>query len=336
MFDIITVGSATKDIFLTGKAFKAINLDKKISFIGQAQCFPLGGKIEIDGICAKTGGGATNAAFTFKRQGLKTATLVKTGKDEAGEHILQELKKEKIFVLALKDNKKETSQSVILSSSLGERTILTYRGASEDFNVTEIPFNKLNSQWAFISSGHISPAVLAKIFSYFSKNKTLIALNLSQYYIEMGVKKLEPFLKQSKVVILNCEEAAVFTGISYEKEKEIFAKFDKLIDGIAIMTKGNKGISMSDGKNIYKAGIFQGKIVDRTGAGDAFGSGFISGLIQKNNLKSEVIKYAIRLGMANATSVVGKIGAKTGVLTKKEFINNKRWQKLSIQVQNVK
>jgi len=93
------------------------------------------------------------------------------------------------------------------------------------------------------------------------------------------------------------------------------------------MTEGNKGVLVSDGKNIYSAGIFRGKLVDRTGAGDAFGSGFVAGIIEKNN-----IEYAIRLGSANATSVVEKIGAQAGILTKGEFEKSERWQKFEIKI----
>ena len=160
----------------------------------------------------------------------------------------------------------------------------------------------------------------------------------------MGLKKLMPLLQKTKVAILNREEAAYLTGINYQKEKEIFKKLDKAIDGIAIMTEGNKGVMVSDGKFIYSAGIFKGKSVDRTGAGDAFASGFVAGLIQKNSkilnpkshiLNSEVIKYAIRLGSANATSVIEKIGATKGILNRKEFKTNKRWQNFKIKIKGI-
>ena len=79
-------------------------------------------------------------------------------------------------------------------------------------------------------------------------------------------------------------------------------------------------------------------MVDRTGAGDAFGSGFVAGLMRhkeecKKGLCSHLaVEYAIRLGSANATSMVESIGAKSGILTQKEFEKDHRWQKLSIKV----
>jgi len=353
MYDIITIGSATRDVFLTSPLFSAIGGSAsggkvlkyqkylaKIGFkTGEAQCFALGSKIEIGPPILTTGGGATNAATAFSRQGLKTATLIKIGKDESGEAILNELKKEKITPFAVIEKNFPTAYSTILLAPSGERTILVHRGASENLKIQEIPFEKLKSQWVYISPGKISFEVIEKIFNHFSKNKTLIAFNPSGYFIEMGVKKLKPLLAKSKVVILNREETARLTSVDYQKEKEIFKKLDEFTPGIAAMTDAEKGVLVSDGFRIYQAGIFKEKsVIDRTGAGDAFASGFVAGLIQKKEkcekglCRPYNIEYAIRLGSANATSVIEKIGAKEGILAKKEFENNKRWKNLTIKI----
>ncbi len=348
MYDIITIGSATRDVFLTSPLFSAKGGSApggKVLKNQKRLCFALGLKIEIGKPVLATGGGATNSAVTFSRQGFKTAALVKIGQDSAGKDILNELQQEKISVLPLTPKpytlypNNGTACSTILLAPSGERTILVYRGASENLKIQEVPFKKLKSQWVYISPGKISFEVIEKIFNHFSKNKTLIAFNPSGYFIEMGIKKLKPLLAKSKVVILNREEATKLTGVDYHEEKEIFKKLDEIVPGIAIMTCGQEGVLVSDGKNIYQAGIFKEKsVIDRTGAGDAFASGFISGLIQKKE-KCEKglchpynVEYAIRLGSANATSVIEKIGAKEGILAKEEFENNKRWKNLTIKI----
>lgn len=349
MYDIITIGTATRDVFLTSPLFKILHDKKhlkKIGFLtGEAQCFALGGKIEIGKPVSTTGGGATNAAVSFSRQGFKTASLVKIGGDEAGKDISNELKKEKVNVLSLNPKLKTlnlnngTARSTILLAPEGERTILVYRGASEDLSEKEIHFDKLKSRWAYIVPGKISFEVLEKIFNYLYKNEVLIAFNPSKYFIEMGIKKIHPLLNKSKAVILNREEAAYLTGVDYNKEKIIFKKLDESVAGIAVMTDGVGGSLVSDGHNMYKADIFGNKkVVDRTGAGDAFGSGFVAGLMQRQEeckkglCQIDNIEYAIRLGSANAASVIEYIGAKEGILTKQEFQKSKRWQKLPIKI----
>ena len=341
--DVITIGTATRDIFLTSPFFKVVSDEahlKKIGFpTGEAQCFALGGKIEIDKPIFTTGGGATNAAVTFARQDLKTAALIKVGDDNAGNDIINELESEKVAFFAIKQKDNGTAYSTILLAPNGERTILVYRGASENLAIGEILFEKLQSQWAYIVPGKISYDVIKEIVDYFHRQKILIAFNPSKHFIELGLEKLKSILEKTKAVILNREEAAYLTDIDYSEEKEIFKKLDAAVAGIAVMTDGPKGVSVSDGYNIYKAGTFgEKKLVDRTGSGDAFGSGFVAGLIheqetcEKGLCKVDNIEYAIRLGSANATSVIEYIGAKKGILTKEEFEKSPRWQKLKIDI----
>ncbi|MFC1756720.1 carbohydrate kinase family protein [Patescibacteria group bacterium] len=103
---------------------------------------------------------------------------------------------------------------------------------------------------------------------------------------------------------------------------EIFKKLDELVDGIVVMTKGSDGVVVSDGKNMYSAGIPESGMVDRTGAGDAFGSAFTAGYIETGD-----IVYAIQLGTANATSVLQQMGATNGLLKKGEW---GEWTKVEV------
>jgi ribokinase len=155
----------------------------------------------------------------------------------------------------------------------------------------------------------------------------LIAFNPSAAYCDNKGKLLQPFLSKIKVLFVNRDEAARITGIAPTKEKEIFAYLDELVDGICVMTDGPHSVHVSDGNRIYTAEIFADKnLVSRTGAGDAFGSGFVAGLIQK-----EDIAYAMRLASANATAVTEHLGAHKGVLTRVQFEKDARWKKLEIE-----
>ena len=84
---------------------------------------------------------------------------------------------------------------------------------------------------------------------------------------------------------------------------------DNIIESIFVMTKGPLGVSVSDGKSIYSAGVPNSPIVERTGAGDAFSAGFVVEYIRSSN-----IEKAIQFATANASSVVTKVGSKAGIL----------------------
>ena len=149
-------------------------------------------------------------------------------------------------------------------------------------------------------------------------------------------------MKDIDFLVVNEGEAASITGIPFKKENEVFKKLDELVPGIVAVTSGKKGVTVSDGKFIYKAGIFkEKKIVDRTGAGDSFGSGFVAGLIRKREKfkggfpKPENVEYAIRLASANATSVVEHMGATEGILSKRGFDSAKRFKKFSVKRKEV-
>src|SRR3990167_5859435 len=94
MFDIITFGSATRDVFLLSCSFRGIA--DKTCMTGKVIRLELGTKIEVEKIIFETGGGGTNSAVTFARQGLRTAFAGKVGRDIRGEAILAQMKQEQV------------------------------------------------------------------------------------------------------------------------------------------------------------------------------------------------------------------------------------------------
>lgn len=257
MFDVITIGTATRDVFLTSPLFKVLRDPKHLENLGfktgEAEYFALGSKIEIDKPVHATGGGAANAAVTFSRQGLRTAAVVKIGDDELGDAIIRELKSERITSFAARDKKVGTAYSTILLTPGGERTILVYRGASEDFQRKELSFNKLRARWVYVAPGKIPLALMEELISYLRKKDISIAMNPSKFYVSLGIAKLKDILNKLQVVILNREEAAYLTGVDYKKERAIFKKFDEVVQGIAVVTDGSRGALVSDGRYLYRA-----------------------------------------------------------------------------------
>ncbi|MEK9173263.1 MAG: carbohydrate kinase family protein [Patescibacteria group bacterium] len=356
---VITIGTGTRDVVLRGDFFRVVHDPKhlkKFGFpTGEAQCFTLGsgGKIEIQEPIFALGGGAANAAVTFARQGFVTEALIKIGRDQVGEEILRTLKKEGVRPVPIFDKKLGTSYSLILISPDGERTILNYRGASKDLVLSEIPKRDFKVDCAYVVPGAISVPVVVSILKKLKQKGAFVAMNPSRHYIEIGAKKLRPILDLIDVIILNREEGAFLTGKRYLDEKGIFRKFDEMVGGLAVMTDGPKGVMVSDGRRIYKAGIYKEKrVADRTGAGDSFGSGFVAGLLRqvsgarfpastlvtagrqvlgkRKEWSQKEIEYAIRLGSANATSNVEEIGAQSGILTRRQFETQNRWKNLPI------
>lgn len=326
MFDVVTFGSATRDIFLRLKKENYRILEEREAQEGRSLCFPFGAKVFISEVKVFSGGGATNSAATFSNQGLKVAVCSKVGRDKEGEGIIAEMEKFKVKTKFIKRDKNyPTAHSFILSSADQDRTILIYRGACHFMEERDIPWQELKKvKWFYLAPlSEKSAQLFASLVSFAKKNNIKIVANPGNSQINLGEDILEPILAKLDVLILNREEAALLTKIEKENEIEIIKKLTFLTSGLVVVTKGKQGSVIIDGKYIFEAETPLVLPVEKTGAGDAFGSGFLSGLLQKNN-----IEYAIQLATANATGCIQKIGAKNGLLKKGEWGS---WPKLKVE-----
>jgi ribokinase len=307
IYDVLVIGSATRDAFFKSADFKTRERE---------MILPLGAKIAIPEVIFTTGGGGTNTAVTFARQGFRTACVSRVGDDVSAGEVKKELKIEDIDDFLQTDPTNKTAYSLILVTPEGERTILEYRGASDYLSEKEILWEKLKSKWLYLDSLAGNEKLLQDAIKWAKNNNTKIAYNPSKKEISWG-KKLHPYLNEIDIFMVNEDEAASVVEIKYSQENEnkIFEELDKIVKGIVVMSRGPRGVKVSDGKKRYSAGVPDSPVIDRTGAGDAFGSGFVSGYIQSQGN----IEFAIQLGTANATSVVLDFGAKTGILRKGDW-----------------
>jgi sugar/nucleoside kinase (ribokinase family) len=324
--DIITFGAGSEDIYLISKGFSGLS-GEKID-VGKKICLKIGSKTDFDEIIFRTGGGGTNVAATFKKQGFNVAWCGMVGKDYAAEKIIKELKEKGIDVsLISRTDKKPTNRSVILAASGKERTILVYRGASGELKKESIPWNKLDAKWFYVAPLSGRTALLTEdIIDFAKKKKAKVAANLGSSQLSLSQAQLKRILKKIDVLILNRQEASFLTKLPYQKEKEVFKRLDKMVEGICIMTKGRDGVVASDGKYLYSAPAPKIEFTDSTGAGDSFSSGFVSGLIKKND-----IVFAVQLGMANSVSCLKKWGAKEGLLSRNQLFSKVKVKKITLK-----
>jgi len=312
MKDVVTFGSAAWDVFMKIGGFKSLKSKKFVSKTGI--CFNLGSKIDVDDIYFSSGGGGTNTAVTFANQGLRTSFLGKIGSDLAGAEIIKELNEYNVNTgLIFKTNKRPTNYSLIFKAKK-DRTILAYRGAAELLDRRDIPFERLKkTKWFYLAPLSGGLAKLTKnIINFAYRNNIKIAFNPGNSQLSLPKKELKAVIGKVNVLLLNQEEASILTGIDYHKEEEIFKEIDDICPGIAVMTKGAEGLTISDGKHLFSTDGTKNNIIDNTGAGDAFGSGFVSGLIKT---KGDIEK-SIQLGMGNSVSCLRSWGAKAGLLKK--------------------
>lgn len=332
MFDVVTIGSATKDAFIETDGANIVSVakkDKNSAFMA----YPYGSKIEINNFNIAIGGGAVNTACNFAGLGMKTATIVKVGEDSTGKDIVKMLEKRGISTNAVVfDEDENTGFSVILLSFQGDRTVLAHRGPNATISKKDIDFDLIKgSKWLYIAplNGE-STEVLDKIAEFAEKNDVNMAINVGTSSIKRGEKYLDKILKTAEVVVMNSEEASMLTKIEVRpdsttekfSECKIHPDIIKMLKHlksthakIVVITDGGNGAYAYDGKMFYQCGEFPAKVVSTLGAGDAFASTFVSVLHKSNWDIEKSLKYAA----INAASVVGKFNAQDGQLSMEEI-----------------
>jgi len=299
-FDVVTFGSATVDAFID------TDVPEKKDMIS----YPIGSKILIKNLRFDIGGGGTNTAVAFSRFSLKTGFIGKLGKGENSKKILNMLKNEKIHFLGNFSGGK-SGFSAILDSKENNRTILTYKGLNNNLSYKEICSENFKTKWLYFSS------LLGKSFESqkkLAKEKvkegTKLAFNPSEYLIE--TKNIGPLLELTEILILNKEEAKLILGNKNNKIKSLLKGLYALGPNVIAITDKDKEVVAYDGEDFYSIKPDKKvEVVERTGAGDAFASGFVAGVIAK-----KTIKESLKLGRKEAQSVINYFGAKNKLMRK--------------------
>ncbi len=318
MYDITTIGAAIQDLYVFSKEFSVHADPRKTS--GRSEFFEFGTKIELEDIYLGVGGGASNAAYTFKNQGLKTACVARVGDDGIGMDIKKSIKSYGIKDSLIIDKKNRTGRGVFFLGRSGEKTVLVYRGASKEFKPAEIKKSFISgTKWLYITSLGGNMVTLEKIANLAVGLKKQFMINPGKSEIINYKKRLLKVLSKARIILLNREEASLLTSRAYVNILGIMKKMSEFCPrSIILVTDGLNGIYTTVNNQIKYVIIKPVASVDMTGAGDAFGSGFLAGYIRsKGNIDS-----SINLALVNSASVVKKIGAKQG-LAKKLKLSNK-------------
>jgi ribokinase len=152
---------------------------------------------------------------------------------------------------------------------------------------------------------------------FFTKAKSLgakIMFNPGNLELQ-HTRKLLGLLSDVDVLLVNkCEAQKIVEG---KILTELLAKVKNYVPNV-IITDGNQGAIATDGKEVYRAGLYEDvKIKDSTGAGDAFGSGFLAAYADGKSFKDSLV-----FASANSTSVVQHVGSKDGILSKNTKLHN--------------
>ena len=306
MARIVSLGSALQDIYLIDRddfgsiEFGSVSMFKNLE---------IGSKYDIDKLDFFIGGGGTNSAVTFARSGHEAIYFGNLGHDPAGEAVLKKLDEEGIDTsyISYPPRGKTGCSIILLDSRSGERTVLTFRGASARFdNLNANDLELIQPDWLYVTTLRGDMGTLLNFFETAKSLGTKIMFNPGVLELA-NPKQVLGLLSDVDILLLNKREAASLVGGSLLDE--LLNKLKNYVRTV-IITDGAMGGIATDGDKTYRCGIYEDTTIkDTTGAGDAFGSGVLASLASGDSFRTALI-----FASANSTSVVQHRGAKSGLL----------------------
>tara|TARA_Y100000310_G_C20650832_1_gene799321 strand:+ start:1106 stop:2128 length:1023 start_codon:yes stop_codon:yes gene_type:complete len=301
MFDLISIGDVTEDVFVEVDKVASVHCHGETCHLD----FKFGTKLGINKVSKLIGGNAGNVAIGSSRLGLSSALYAEVGKDSQGERLLKSFKNNKVSTkyFYLKKNEK-TNYSVVLYFK-GERTILVHH------EHRQYKFPRLaKAKWLYLTSmANGSERIFPPLVKYLKKTKASLGFNPGTYQLKLGLKKLKPILKQAKFICINTEETQRLLGTKKRDFQYLTKKLQETGPEISVITDGPNGTYCYDGKNYYYCPIYEVPLIERTGAGDAFSTGFLSALV-----KGKTIPEAMKWGTLNSASVIQRVGPQDGLI----------------------
>ena len=254
------------------------------------------------------GGSAANTVVGLARLGLKTGYIGKVAKDSEGKLLLEEFRKEKVDTEGIIIADSGRSGLVLgFVDERGERALYVAPGVNDDIGFEEINLEYVENT-AFL---HLTSFVGEKPFQTQKRllsvipDEVEVSFDPGTLYAKKGLETLKPIIERAYVVLPSENEIEMITGKPYKEGAELLLK-----EGVQIVVVklGEKGCYVTDGKEEHLIPPPKVKVVDTTGAGDAFNAGFLYGLINGKDLNT-----CGRLGNFVASRCVMSMGARKGL-----------------------
>jgi sugar/nucleoside kinase (ribokinase family) len=305
--DVITIGDTTIDTFMF------IDDDTGgITLRGHTLGLDYGSKIPIRSIHRVVGAGnSANIAIGVARLGLRTAVYTHVGCDTDGAEMVRQFSREGVLTkFIVRDREKKTNMSAVINYG-SDRTILVFH----DDRSYVLPQRLPESRYIYFSSIHGNHMSFNfELARYIERTGTKLVFNPGTMQMELGAKKLAPILEVSDIIFVNKDEARKLLGLNTKNDQALLLGLRELGPVNVVMTDGANGASALFADVLYTIPAPDGRIVERTGCGDAFASGFLSTYVRHGEVDN-----ALRWGSMNAISVAQCVGSVAGLLRHNEM-----------------
>ena len=246
------------------------------------------------------GGSPSNIAMNVKNLGINSQVVSAVGEDGLGEFLMNHLQKAGINTNCVQKVDYSTSM-VVVTKSKSRPIPIFYRGADYRIAYTsELEKALLQSKIVHFSCWPVSMEpvrhTIEKVIEVAKKNNILVCFDPNYHPMiwkkgENGVEYVKSIISQVDIIKPSEDDAERLFGKDTPENQ--IDKFLKLGAKLVIMTLGKDGAIVSNGEETIKFNTVATEIVDTTGAGDAFWSGFYTAVV-----KGYSIREALNLGFA--------------------------------------
>ncbi|MFK8059557.1 MAG: carbohydrate kinase family protein [Polaribacter sp.] len=271
------------------------------------------------------GGSPTNVAMNSARLGLKSVMISTVGNDGFGEYIFKRLAEVGVNTNDIKKLENKPTSVIFVSKSEGTPDFIPFREA--DYHITEEQIatetiaqtNIFHTTCFALSKKPAQTTILKKAEEAYNLGcKLSIDLNYSRKLWdnqEEAINIIKSYCKFNPLIKISEDDMLRL----FEKElphKEIFQFFHTLGVEIVCLTLGSKGVKLSQiGKQIIELpAIKVEKVLDTTGAGDAFWSGFLFAYIKEKPIE-DCLQVALKLAALKLQNV-GRLPDNINILSK--------------------
>jgi sugar/nucleoside kinase (ribokinase family) len=311
--DLLSIGDASIDTFMAPLESETLcRLDSKECFIA----FSYGAKIPVKNLDFSIGGNAANNSVGTKRLGINTGIVLTIGQDSVAEMIVNRLYQEGVDLTYVIEQPATTSNYSTIVNYSGERTIFVYHAPRS----YEFPVQLPVVPWIYLTSmGESFRPFYNHMVEWMKKNPTVkLAFNPGSWQLRADYKDIADIMGLSYLLFVNREEAEKLTnfGESAGRDRELLIALNKLGPKMCVITDGGIGAFAYDSINgkFFRVGVMPVDAYERTGAGDAFGSGCLAALIHGKGLDEGLL-----WGTCNSASVIGYTGSQKGLLKDAEM-----------------
>ena len=254
-----------------------------------------------------SGGSVANSMVGLSQLGNEVGFIGKVSDDDLGQKYEDGLKEEKVkYLYSKKKESLPTGTCLILITPDSERTMCTFLGTAGKINESDVDSSSIkNSEMIFLEGYLWDEGAPRSAFDKAIKNSNKVAMSLSDLFCVKRHKSDFLELIKNRLDITFANEQEIISLIDAKKIEDVI-EFSQQLGKMVIITRGEKGsIAINKGQVIECERKKNLKIVDLTGAGDLFASGFLHGYL--NNFS---IKESLEKGTEMSSKIIQKIGAR--------------------------